>query len=161
MPSRKSKAMAGNGYFEIGIVNGKKPANIGTLWRSAWQLGAAGIFTVGKRYEKQASDTVGAPRKIPLRHFRDMRELMPTLPVGAVLVGIEHGGTPLASFHHPEQAVYLLGAEDFGLSTEAERLCHAIVTIEDVRDPSLNVAVAGSLVLWHRLVHPEMIGWKG
>ncbi len=36
-------------YFEIGIFHPKTKENIGTLWRSAYQLGAAGIFTIGKR----------------------------------------------------------------------------------------------------------------
>ena len=35
-----------SGYFEIGIYNGKTEVNMGTLWRSAYQLGASGIFIV-------------------------------------------------------------------------------------------------------------------
>ena len=35
-----------DGYFGIGILGGKNEANQGTLWRSAWQLGAAFTFTV-------------------------------------------------------------------------------------------------------------------
>lgn len=46
------------GYFEIGIYNNKTPSNLGTLWRSAYQLGAAGIFVIGQRYPKQASDYI-------------------------------------------------------------------------------------------------------
>ena len=44
------------GYFEIGIYQPKYEENIGTLMRSAYQLGAAGVFTVGKRYRKQVGD---------------------------------------------------------------------------------------------------------
>lgn len=29
------------GFFEIGIYRGKTPSNVGTLWRSASQMGAA------------------------------------------------------------------------------------------------------------------------
>ena len=38
------------GYFEIGIYRTKCDANVGTLWRSSFQLGASGIFTIGKRF---------------------------------------------------------------------------------------------------------------
>ena len=59
------------GYFEIGIYQGKTPANLGTLWRSAFQLGAAGIFLIGNRFKKHASDTTSAYRHIPLRQYTD------------------------------------------------------------------------------------------
>ena len=45
------------GYFGIGIQNAKTDENIGTLWRSAFIMGASFIFTIGKRYKKQATDT--------------------------------------------------------------------------------------------------------
>ena len=35
------------GYHAIGIVGGKNLDNAGTLWRSAYQLGASFMFTVG------------------------------------------------------------------------------------------------------------------
>jgi len=35
------------GYFEIGILHPRNSANVGTLWRSAYQLGASGIFIIG------------------------------------------------------------------------------------------------------------------
>jgi tRNA(Leu) C34 or U34 (ribose-2'-O)-methylase TrmL len=44
-------------YFEIGIYHPKTRNNVGTLWRSAYQLGASGLFTIGRRYERQSSDT--------------------------------------------------------------------------------------------------------
>jgi hypothetical protein len=41
-------------------VGGKNANNLGTLWRSAFQLDAAFLFTVGGRYKAQATDTVNA-----------------------------------------------------------------------------------------------------
>ena len=41
------------GYFEIGILNGQYSVNYGTLLRSAYQLGAAGIFFIGKKFKHQ------------------------------------------------------------------------------------------------------------
>jgi len=46
------------GFFGIGIQNIKTESNIGTLWRSANILGADFIYTIGKRYKKQSSDTM-------------------------------------------------------------------------------------------------------
>lgn len=142
-----------SGYFEIGIFSPKTHENIGTLWRSAYQLGASGIFTIGHRYKKQSSDTVGAISKIPLRNYARMDDFYKSLPYGAMLVGVEMGGTPLQEFNHPLKAVYLLGREDSGMSKEARAMCHLIVSIESVRSLSYNVAVAGSLVMYHRLTH--------
>ena len=57
------------GYFEIGIYQPRSVENIGTLWRSAYQLGAAGIFVIGRSYRKQTSDTESTLRLVPLRHY--------------------------------------------------------------------------------------------
>ena len=45
-------------YFEIGIFHTKTEQNVGTLWRSAFQLGAAGVFTIGKRYDNILIDGI-------------------------------------------------------------------------------------------------------
>lgn len=143
--------MSRRGFFGIGIERTKTPSNVGTLWRTAYQLGAAFIFTIGARYRKQPSDTIGAHRKIPLYNFDTLDELV--LPYDCPLVGIEHGGQPLSSLKaHPKRAVYLLGAEDHGLTREARERCHRMIAIDAAfRDSeSMNVAVAGGIVLWHR-----------
>jgi tRNA G18 (ribose-2'-O)-methylase SpoU len=143
------------GFFEIGIYRGKTPANVGTLWRSAFQLGAAGIFTVGRRYPKQASDTVCAHRHIPCREFADFDALIAGLPLGAPLVAIEMGGRPLHGFAHPERAMYLLGAEDHGIPPSLLARCHHVVSLPSVRTASFNVAVAGALVMFDRHTKAE------
>jgi tRNA G18 (ribose-2'-O)-methylase SpoU len=138
-------------YFEIGIYNPRNSENIGTLWRSAWQLGAAGIFTIGRPYKPQTSDTSAAHRLIPLRHYPTFEDFLASRPLGALLVGVEIGGQPLATFKHPEQAIYLLGSEDMGLPEKVLAHCNAVVAIEAINRDSYNVAVSGSIVLYHRL----------
>lgn len=137
------------GFFEIGVWHGKTSTNIGTLWRSAHQLGASGIFTVGRRYRKQPSDTIKAWRSIPLRNYLTVDDM--ELPFDAMLVGVEMGGEPLSTFRHPKRCIYLLGAEDHGLAPDIVKRCHRMVSIESVRSQSFNVAVAGSLVMYDRL----------
>ena len=138
------------GYFEIGIYQGKTPMNIGTLWRSAYQLGAAGIFVIGKRYKRQASDTLKTYRHIPFREYVDFAHFESCRPYDCPLIGVEMGDDPLSRFDHPERAVYLLGAEDSGLPKHVMARCQRVVSLEAINTLSFNVAVAGSLVMYHR-----------
>jgi tRNA G18 (ribose-2'-O)-methylase SpoU len=138
------------GYFEIGIFHGKTETNMGTLWRSAYQMGAAGIFIIGKRFKRQCSDTLKSWRHIPLREYTDFDHFRSCRPVNCTLVGIEMGGQLLSGFNHPERAIYLLGAEDHGLPKMVTDKCNCIVSLESIGANSYNVAVAGSIVMYHR-----------
>lgn len=142
--------------FAIGIERPKTPANVGTLWRSAYNLGAAMVFTVGYRAPVQVTDTVKAPRHIPLIHYPDVATFLGMIPEGWTPVGVEltADAKPLPRFHHPQNAVYVLGPEDGSLSPALQARLPWVVSI-----PSrlcLNVAVAGSIVLYDRLVKA---GW--
>jgi tRNA G18 (ribose-2'-O)-methylase SpoU len=140
------------GYFEVGIYHGKTPSNVGTLWRSAYQMGAAGIFTIGRRYPKQASDTVHAYRHIPMRDYATFDEFLAAQPYDCQLVAVEMGGRALAGFTHPERCIYLLGAEDHGLPADVLAKCQRRISLPSVRTNSYNVSVAGSLVMYDRMV---------
>jgi tRNA G18 (ribose-2'-O)-methylase SpoU len=139
-----------NEYFGIGIQNGKTPENLGVLWRSAQNLGASFIFTIGNRYAKQSSDTHNAVMAMPYFHYENFEEFFKNLPKGARLVGVEldEKAEDLETFHHPRRCVYLLGAEDNGLTKAAIEKCHSLVKFKS--EMSLNVAVAGSIVLYDR-----------
>ena len=139
------------GFFGIGIVNNSDELNIGTLWRSAYILGAAFIFTVDRKYRPQGSDVTRAWTRIPLYHYRDIAELKAHLPRAAPLIGVElsDDAVPLTSFTHPDRAVYLLGNEQIGLSPPILEQCHALVSLPG--HFSLNVAVAGSIVMYDRV----------
>jgi len=120
------------GYFAIGVWHPKTEANIGTLWRHAYLYGAAFVFTIGRRYRRQASDTSVTPLHVPLFHWETIDDLRAHLPQGAPLVGIElHARSrKLSSYFHPLSVVYLLGAEDHGLPEAVIERCHSIVQIE-------------------------------
>lgn len=145
------------GFFQIGIVQGKTEENLGTLWRSAYQLGATGIFTIGRRYKKQCSDTYKTYRHIPLINYPDFETFLLARPENCSLVGIEMGGVSLSSFNHPSSAIYLLGSEDGGLPDYAIAKCQSIISIEVKRVESFNVAVAGSLVMYSRLLQKSLV----
>ena len=138
------------GYFGIGIENTKTKANIGTLWRSAYGLGASFIFVIGDRYKHQASDTVKAERHIPMYHYDTFDEFYKNIPQDCSLIGVElhNRARELSGYGHPERAVYLLGAEDSGLSNQAIDKCDSMIQFESKH--CLNVSVAGSIVMYDR-----------
>ena len=139
------------GFFEVAVYHPKKPVNVGTLWRTAYQTGASSIVTIGTRYPQQAADTVKSWLHVPHREYLEFEDFYQHLPVGARLIAIEEGGRTLKSFVHPEQAVYLLGAEDSGIPPEVVKRCHNHVSLTAVRHPSYNLAIAGAIVMYHRL----------
>lgn len=137
-------------YFGIGIQNGKTPENLGVLWRTAQNMGAHFIFTIGNRYQKQSCDTHKAAHSIPYFHYQTFEDFYAHLPKGARLVGVEldDSAVELEEFNHPRRCVYLLGAEDHGLSRIAIDKSHFLVKFKSTK--SLNVAVAGSIVMYDR-----------
>jgi len=140
------------GYYGIGIENGKCEQNIGTLWRSAKLLGADFIFTIGERYKHQITDTCKTPKSIPMFHYDDFEDFHKHMPNNCELVGIEldSRSVQLKEFRHPEQCIYLLGAEDVGLSKEALNKCTHVIQLTG--DFSMNVSVAGSIVIHDRVM---------
>ena len=84
--------MSGRGYYGIGIDHAKTSVNVGTLWRSAANMGAAFIFTIGRRYPHHCfvprADTVKAWRQIPLLNFGTVEDLVAHLPYRCPLVGV-------------------------------------------------------------------------
>lgn len=139
------------GYCGIGVYNIKNALNVGTLWRSAYCLGADFIFTVGRRYRLQSSDTYKAYCHIPLFQFPDLGSFHGGIPYDCQLVGveIEEGAKQLIDFVHPQRCVYLLGPEDGSIPKDVLARCQHIVKISSRY--CLNVASAGSIVLYDRM----------
>lgn len=144
------KTVNEKGYCAIGVFRGKTSHNLGTLWRSAYILGAAYIFTVEGRYKKQSSDVVRAWSRIPLFNYKDFKDLLSNIPYDCRLIGVEIDDCAewLHEFQHPKRAIYLLGAEDTGLPEYIREKCHFIIKLPG--NSSLNVGVTGSVVLHDR-----------
>ncbi len=145
------KTKNNHGYFAIGIYQGKTEHNLGTLWRTAYTLGAAYIFTIDCKYKKQTSDVVRAWSKIPLFHYRTVEDFLSNIPFDCQLVGIEltDDATFLHEFEHPKRAIYLLGAENNGLPQRLLDRCQHLVKLPG--NSSLNVGVTGSIVIHDRV----------
>lgn len=142
------------GFFGIGILDAKHEANVGVLWRSAFVFGASFMATVGtKRYKTNKADTTQSHRHLPLFHFSDVVDLRQHLPKGCLLIGVElsNSASSLQEFSHPERALYLLGAEDHGIPPHILSLLDQVVKINTSKNISLNVGVAGSIILYDRI----------
>lgn len=149
--ARLKQQYESEGFFGIGVLHSQEEFNIGTLWRSAYIMGASFIFTIDKKYRKQASDVTRAWTKIPLYSYSTFTEFKANLPISTQLVGVElcENSTELSDFSHPARAVYLLGNESSGLPEDILSECVSTVALPG--NFSLNVAVAGSIVLYDRV----------
>ena len=141
------------GYFGIGVEGVSKSANVGALLRTGHAFGAAFCFTVGSGWDSRESrlaDTADTPGHVPLWRFPDLDSMK--LPQGCVLVGVEllETATDLPSFRHPLNAAYVLGPERSSLSPATLARCSHVVRIPTRF--ALNLAVAGALVLYDRLL---------
>lgn|SRR3990167_4380137 len=141
------------GYFGIGVYHPKTSENIGTLWRSAFLMGADFIFTIGKRYRKQPTDTPNTQLHVPLWEFETWEDFLSHIPEKSEVVCIEMSpkAKDLREANHPERAVYVLGAEDKGIP-EKYLAGRQTLVIPSEKPFSFNVAVAGSIVLYDRLL---------
>ncbi len=84
--------------------------------------------------------------------FKAFEDFLCSLTKGASLIGVELDPRSISvtTYKHPERAVFLLGAEDSGLPQDILGKCDDIIQIP--ASISLNVAVAGSIVLYDRNV---------
>ncbi len=141
------------GYFGIGAEGVSKSANIGALLRTGHAFGASFCFTIGTGWDARASrlaDTADTPLHVPMWQYPSLAEM--SLPRGCALVGIEllDDAVELPSFRHPLNAAYVLGPERAGLSAALLQRCDHVVRIPTRF--ALNLAVAGALVLYDRLL---------
>lgn len=154
------------GYFGIGVEGVSKAMNVGSLMRTAHAFGASFVFTIGAVYAREEgnlADTSDTPGSVPFYEFADLQEFR--LPTGCVLVGIEllAEAVELPSFRHPRACAYVLGPERGRLSPELAARCDHVVKIPTRF--SINLALAGALVMYDRLItlggypaRPEMPG---
>ncbi len=130
-----------------------KSANVGALLRTAHAFGAAFCFIVGAGFDARAgrlADTADTAEHVPLWRFPNVETL--DVPQHCVLVGVEllDDATDLPSFRPPVNAAYVLGPERSGLSPAMLQRCRHVVRIPT--HFALNLAVAGALILYDRLL---------
>ncbi|MFW5659454.1 MAG: RNA methyltransferase [Bacteroidota bacterium] len=143
------------GFFGVGIYQTHSEWNTGSLFRMAQAFGCSFAYTIGKIYERTYFDTSRFARHLPYFHYADFDDFKAHLPMGTQLIGVELDARAqdLRQFWHPEQAVYLLGAEHHGLPPHVLDACDSIVQLPTPF--SLNVATMGSIVVYDRFAKME------
>jgi tRNA G18 (ribose-2'-O)-methylase SpoU len=140
------------GYFAVGVDGVSKPMNLGNLMRIAHAFGASFFFTVDARVKlaDAQSDTSRAHGQLPFFAFAQAADFR--LPKGCELVGVEiaDDATELPRFRHPSRAAYAFGGERTSLSREMLSRCAHVVRIPTRF--SINVGMAGAIVLYDRLI---------
>jgi len=147
------------GFFMIGIVEPRNTLNIGTLVRAAHVFGATGVYAVGRRFPLENEAVHSFDRHVPIFYFEDAEEFDRTMPGNADLVIVEmrDDARSLHNYAHPERAIYLLGSEYVGVPEPFFNLRERthIVQIPTRSTVSLNVAIAGSIVMADRVMKAE------
>ncbi len=141
------------GYFGVGVEGVSKPMNLGNLVRIAHAFDASFFFSVAPRLKLSDanSDTSNAEGQLPFYSFDKPGDFR--LPLGCRLVGVEitDDAVELPRFRHPARAAYVFGAERYSLSPQMLSLCEFVVKIPTRF--SINVGMAGAIVLYDRLVN--------
>ena len=147
------------GYFAVGVEGVSKPMNLGNLVRIAHAFDASFFFSVAPRLNlaKANSDTSNAEGVLPFYSYDHPSDFR--LPLGCRLVGVEitDDAVELPRFRHPNRAAYVFGAERYSLSPQMLSLCEFVVKIPTRL--SINVGMAGAIVLYDRLV--SLSGYGG
>jgi len=140
------------GFFAIGAERISKSLNLGNLMRSAHAFGASFTFTVGAMYtaHEAMADTSRSAQHLPHYDWSGVDEI--ALPRGCTLVGVEllDEAIELPRFHHPARAAYVLGPEKGSLSPELLSRCD--VTVKIPTRFCVNVAMAGAIVMYDRII---------
>ena len=139
------------GYFGLALYRPKKSVNFGSLLRTAQIFGASFIAMIDGRFHRQPSDTYGSVDHVPVFEYDCFDSFYLNLPRSCQIVGVEQHARSidLREFRHPLSAVYLLGSEADGLAPSILDRCHHLVQLKG--EKSLNLAVAGSIVIYHRV----------
>lgn len=138
------------GFFGIGIWHPQHDCNVGGLYRSATAFGASFLFTVGRKYKYQPTDTCNSTKHTPYYNYLTGEDLVKSLPSGCRLVCVEitDDARDLTTFCHPENTAYLLGNETMGIPP---KFMDGKIVVKIPTLVCLNVASAGTTVIYDRI----------
>ena len=140
------------GYFALGVDGISKPMNLGNLLRIAHAFDASFFFSIAAqtKLSDAQSDTSKAQASLPVYAFKTAADFR--LPLGCRLIGVEitDEAVELPRFRHPLRAAYVFGAERSSLTTAMLSRCEFVVKIPTRF--SINVGMAGAIVLYERLI---------
>ena len=135
----------------IGLTDPKSPTNVGAVMRAAGCYQADKVLYTGQRYDRAAkfyTDTKNVSEHIPLQQVdsfidykKDGRKL--------VCVDLVEGAIALPDFEHPDEAIYVFGAEDSSVSQKLVDNADAVVYVPTIG--CMNLAASVNVLLYDRL----------
>ncbi len=148
--------------FVVAVINMSKEMNIGSLLRTAHAAAARELLLVGEAsFNTYASAT--ADRWTEVTHLATPADLIAHASAQNMsLVSVEREARAVNLFEaaYPPRPIFVLGAEKFGVPAEVLDASALIVEIPQWGlVPSLNVAAAGSVVLYDYLA--KLCGARG
>lgn len=150
-PLSQADQITDRGYVGLAITQGYIPHNLSCLMRSALIFDVSFVVIIGGRYKRFRADTVCAKKHIPFFEIEDESKLDQYVPSNCEKVAVEmcENATDVREFKWPERSLLILGPEDGDISPGLLSTCKHKIVIPGKY--CLNVAVAGSIVLYDRL----------
>lgn len=128
------------------------PGNLGAIIRTALALGWDGLFLLENSCdpfnEKAISAARGASFRLPMGrgNYKDLEALIKNNGFQAIVGDIE--GTALDKFKVESKTLLVLSNEAHGVSDEVAKLCEKVSIPMSHSMESLNVSVAGGILMW-------------
>lgn len=143
-------------HVSVGLINPKSPTNVGAVMRAAGCYQVDSVLYTGERYARAAkfqTDTKDVSRKIPLERVDSFET---HIPEGAKLVCVElvEGATPLPTFEHPDNAIYIFGPEDGTIEQQIIDIADAVVYVPTIG--CMNLAASVNVLLYDRLAKSKL-----
>lgn len=129
------------------------PGNVGTLARTALAFGWKGLFclegTCDVWNDKALRASRGALFTLPYRFgsWEDLQEVVSFHDLTLYAAGLE-GSAPESIEKNNHKIALILGNEGQGLSSRAKELCHQVMIPMKKEVESLNVSIAGALLMY-------------
>lgn len=124
-------------------------SDLSAVARSAAQLGASYVFSVGGRQRSAPK----APRSLPCFTYDSPAGFLAATPADAVVVAVVPSvGIPLGEFAHPKRAVYLLATDDAPIPDDLLAVAQHAVTIPAAlgRPMCIGAGAVAAVLLWDR-----------
>ena len=149
--------------FLLGLDGLQDPGNLGTLLRTALAAHVAGVVLVqgaDPLQPKVLRASAGAALRLPIRRTLSVHEVLAEAQQWGLrrVATCVQGGLPYFDLDWTQPSLLLLGNEGTGLTSAALEQCDVHVSIPLSHTvESLNVAVAGALLMFERLRNPAIL----
>ena len=139
----------------IGLVNPKSPDNVGAVMRAAGNFRVDHVYYTGKRYPLALQRNPRVPdmsrkvsQDIPLS---GVTCLVDNVPANMKIVCVEfaENAIPLPGYRHPQNAFYIFGPEDGGISQALVDRADDVVFVPT--NGCMNLSATVNVVLYDRL----------